>query len=232
VKASAPFGANRSCRFLKAVLAIHLVPAPARALDPISSEPSVPAVSAPPATEGERIVWIRQRLDRRSHSARLWWGGWIGIQGALLAGQLAYARESERLHPEWDARTARDHRMPLVVGAVMAGLGVITTVAAPPRAMLGSRGLDDAGLPAAEQALRRAALDARSPRRPLAQGLTVAANVVAGILLSVVWDLPRDGLIQAGVGSLVGEIQNWTAPQGAWKDARAYTERFGTRIMP
>jgi hypothetical protein len=199
----------------------------------LAPRPALAAAGCPtPAAAGaglagveptRRLVWIEQRLTYAEGKARLWTFGWGGGIAAAGIGSLLAV-----------PFVAPENRVDWYTGAVSAGVGVAAIAIAPPvvlatapalRAAMARATLPDdvcSLLPAAEADLVRVARDEERQGRWYVHVGNVLFNVGLGLFLGLGYHHWEAGVINAAVGTAVGEALILTRPTAAIHDLDAY----------
>ncbi|MCC6646087.1 MAG: hypothetical protein IT374_11015 [Polyangiaceae bacterium] len=178
---------------------------------------SLSVSSAARAAEPEaRRAEVEARLDAGAPYARRWYWGWSGGFAAVSALQLGSLLVLDDPGLRADA----------VVGGALAGVGAISTLALPLSAASGARSIralpDEtseqrvARARAGEDALRRAAREARFLTSWIAHAGVVGANAAAAAVSRWVYHRPWDMVALArGTGLVVGELKVLSTPTDA-----------------
>jgi hypothetical protein len=184
------------------------------------------AAPALAATDGRvRLEWIDHRLSREAHRMSWWNYGWaIGI-GASGLGSLAAV-----------PFVAPENRVDYYTGAVLAGLGVIPFLVAPPtviheahelhaRLTTAPPGTDAEVCSMLDDAESRLVRDARNER--LLSGwwshaANVAINAGAFLFLGLRYHHWLSGALNGGIGFVIGETVILTQPRGTIDDLARY----------
>jgi hypothetical protein len=164
------------------------------------------AVAEEPPRDCEgRAAWIQARLEREARRVTAWRWGWGVTAVAGAGGQLAAAA----------LVSDRDARIDLAVGgASTLGLGV--GVLLPPEIdVRDAPGACPARLADAERRLAEAGRSERASRSPWLHAGNVAFNAGVGLLLGLAWHHWASGAINFAAGTVVGELQLFTVPDGA-----------------
>lgn len=228
-----------AARFTAACFALAVsVPTVAFADEPEDDyeEPAEPAVVMPvgnpvveqltPAEEADidqRLAFLEDRISTQHLHAKLWWGGWLSFYG------IGTVVQTTRAIMEDDRSVQAD----LIVSVVKSTGGMIRYLVDP---MKGIQGLDDfagetkqARLARAERILEENA-ENTTPFGPwYAHLVNVLINGAGAVVVGVGFDDWRTGLISAGIGVAVGEVQLFTQPWEADDDLEEYQTRFGER---
>jgi hypothetical protein len=178
------------------------------------------------ATDGRtRLEWISERLSHEAHRMSWWnWGWAVGI-GASGVGTLIAV-----------PFVAPENRVDFYTGAVMAGLGVIPFVVAPPdvihdgrelRAMLIATppGTDLEVCRMLADAEERLVRDARHERLQSgwwAHAANAAFNAGGLLFLGLVYHHWLSGAINGAAGFVIGETVIFTQPRGTIDDWARY----------
>lgn len=166
-----------------------------------------PAIAAADESCEDRVAFIQTRLERSAHRVTVWRWSWgvTAVTGA--AAQLVGAA----------VVSDRATRINLIVGGVST-LALLTGVLFAPEVQPRD-GLIGAPCPArlagAERRLAEAGRSERAARSPWFHAGNVAFNVGVGLVLGLGYGHWVSGAINAGIGTVVGEVQLFTVPDDA-----------------
>lgn len=160
--------------------------------------------------------------DRDRPRSILWYGGWVGIQTALTAGQLAIALEKGPLFagPVGSEDWKLQGRM--VVGAAAAALG-LGAIALRPPPTLRQRPGDSATL---RRRMTLTAAQEHGARNWFGQLGVVVVNAASATLVGTLFQSPFDAVVTFLAGMAIGEAQIWTRPFAAARAVRNADARF------
>jgi hypothetical protein len=185
---------------------MRLRPLVALAVLAVTSTSSLPAFAE--TSDPEAMLW------QESEKARRWYYTWTVFFGITTVAQVGLARES----------TDHDDRVKYTVGAVMSGLGMLSTVAVPPpegfahlrlRSMPTSTEAERAARRAEARRMLEEARDVqRLGRSGLAHGVNFAVNLGQGLVIWQGYGNFKNGLFAFVSGTAVGELKIWTQPTG------------------
>jgi hypothetical protein len=200
--------------------------APAAARAQTHCRGPVGAERALAATDGRaRLEWINQRLSHEAHRMSVWNYGWaigIGVTGAASLIPVPFV--------------APEDRVDYYTGAVLAAVGVVPFLVAPPNVIHDGRelqakliasppGTDDevcAMLADAEERLVRDARNERLLSGWWSHAANVAINAGALLFLGLGYQHWLSGTINGVAGTIIGEAVIFTQPTGTIDDLARY----------
>ncbi len=187
-----------------------------------------PAPATAPVTDvGERADFLQQRFSEGQRNAQLWFWGFTGGTAALAVGQGVVGA----------VVTTTDVRVPALVGAGTALIGVLTLVVIPLPTIYAGDTLTDlkaSGAPEAERLavaedlLRRAEQTEWLNTSWVAHTLTAVLALGSAAILWAAYDLPVQAVIQLVAVTAIGELRIWTLPKVATDLRRDYDKLYGT----
>jgi hypothetical protein len=180
-----------------------------------AAAPPVEAAATAAAPSGEVARRIQQELDREAAHERLWWNGWMAVNGGLTVGQGVAAGLSGD----------RDDRVDLGTDAATSFLGVVgiwisrlPEVDAAAKALRALPSDDDKERRARDEAavlLRDQAASAeREERSWVAHALNFAVAAGSSLVLWKGFDRDASAAANFPISLAVGELQIWTQPAG------------------
>lgn len=208
-------------------LALALLAAPARAQELACPEhdPSDEEVT-------RRLRWIERRFAESEGDVRLWFTGFVALQGLLVGVQIARlaaaSTDEERIDPIVSGVGSTLGLTTLLIG-VPPILGAGDAMRAAPRATSGER---LASLRAAEARLRASAAASSDVRSDISAISSILYTEAAALTLLFLGQL-RDAFFQAGGGILIGLGRIALHPTGAvraWAIYRAHHPDAGCAL--
>jgi hypothetical protein len=180
--------------------------------------PELAAISAE-----DRLAWLDRRLELDGKHALVWSSLW---GSAFLGVTIVQAGL-------WPTSHSHVDRVEKVVGMTAAGIGVVSIVALPPKAILDARWWRRhrrlyphqdvcSQLNIAEQLLTRDAADDEFGTGPLVHIGNFALNIAAGLILGLGYNDWKAFAYSSIVGIAVGEIQTATRPAESREDLDRY----------
>ncbi len=172
------------------------------------------------STEADEV--LLQGYDKDRPKSILWYGGWVGIQTALTAGQLGLAIDRGPLFASAPGSEDWNYQGRMITGAATAALGLVAIAVKPPATLRPS--------PDDPAELRRrmviAAAQERGARNWFAHLSVVVVNAAAATIVGTVFHSPWDAVVTFLAGVAIGEAQVWTRPVAAMKANRNARARF------
>ncbi len=171
-----------------------------------------------------RLEFLEERIGRQRTHAEVWWWGFTTFYfiGGIYGGVQAFSADTRAKEADqW-------------VGVAKAAGGVIRLVADPFSGIEPFEPADTAGNVASlrrevargEEVLRHNA-DTTHPFGPwYAHAINVAVNGLGAVIVGAGFDGWQDGLISAGIGVAVGEVQIFTSPWEADCDLEEYEDGY------
>jgi hypothetical protein len=169
---------------------------------------------------GELAEQIQQELDQEARHARLWWYGWMTINGGFTVGQGIAAGLSGDRGSRADLGVGAATSFLGVIGMLISRLPEIDAAANTLRAMPfdgeeAGRARDEAAITLREQA----ASAEREERSWVAHVLNIAVAGGSSLVLWKGFDRGSEAATNFPVSIAVGELQIWTQPAGLIEDS-------------
>jgi hypothetical protein len=169
---------------------------------------------------GELADQIQQELDREARHARLWWNGWMTINGGLTVGQGIAAGLSGDRGSRADLGVGAATSFLGVIGMLISRLPEIDAAAKTLRAMPSDgeeagRARDEAAITLREQA----ASAEREERSWVAHALNIAVAGGSSLVLWKGFDRGSEAATNFPVSIAVGELEIWTQPSALIGDS-------------
>lgn len=171
--------------------------------------------AATAAQSGDVARRIQRELDREAAHERLWWNGWMAVDGGLTVGQGVAAGLSGDREDQVDLGVDAATSFLGVAGMWISRLPEVDAAAEALRALPGDddeerRDRDEAAILLREQA----ASAEREERSWVAHALNFAVAAGSSLVLWKGFDRDASAAANFPVSLAIGELQIWTQPAG------------------